>query len=99
MMLDSLATFSGNLTKEISDSMAQNSSQIASSVWEGFAVFIRPLVAVLGGLLGVYIIYKIVQGVLNYFQTKRIKRIDSNVQRLDRKVDEILSLLKKKKSK
>lgn len=81
----------------ISDSLLNSSSEITKSVLAGFLKTIGPILTIVGGLLGLYIIYKIIQAISNHLMKKRIKRIEERVQETNGKVNEILNILKKKK--
>lgn len=88
-------TISDNITGIISDSASSAIKPILSEIWK----ISYPIIEILGGLLVLYIIYRIIAGISNHLLRKRVKRIDKNVLELNSKVDEILSILKKKKSK
>jgi len=84
-----------NVTQAIEENTSELAKQALSFLWRK----ILPIVEILGGILVIYIIYKIILGISNHLLRKRVKRIDKNVQELNKKVDEILKFLKKKKSK
>jgi len=85
------------VSSNISDIISNNSAEIAKSSVSVFWEIVKPIIELLGGLLFLYIIYRIVQGISNHIMKKRIKRIEKNVEILNGKVDEILSILKNKK--
>lgn len=47
----------------------------------------------------IYLFYKIAQAIASYLLIRRIKRIDNNVLDLSKKVEEILSIIKKEHKK
>lgn len=81
-----------NITNEIVSQSSETMKQVLSNLFQT----LKPFLEILGGLIGLYIIYKIIQSITNHLLRKRIKRIDKNVQELNNKVDEVLSILKKK---
>jgi len=94
MLLESLSLQNANpnITQIISENTPDITSQILTSVWNQFL----PIVQILGGLLVIYIAYRIITAITSHLLRKRIKRIDNNVQDLNKKVDEILRVLSKK---
>ncbi len=88
-----------NLSSTITLNSSDAVSTIFSAAYSSLFEMLKPFLAVLGGLLGLYIIYKIISAVVSYFQNRRVKRIDSNIQEINKKVDEILAILKPKEDK
>jgi len=97
MILEPLALQNANpnITQIISENTSDITSQILTSVWNQFL----PIIQVLGGLLFLYIVYRIITAIASHLLRKRIKRIDLNVQDLNKKTDEILRILSKKEHK
>jgi hypothetical protein len=85
--------------QNITSLITSQSSEITKSVLTSLFEAAKPFLAVVGGLLGLYIIYKILQAISNQLLRKRIKRIDSNVNELNGKVNEILAILNKNRDK
>ncbi len=83
---------SENITDMIANSASSAIKPLLLEIWK----MALPIIEILGGILVLYIIYKIISSITNHLLKKRIKRIDKNVQDLNNKVDEILSILKKK---
>ncbi|MFH1711461.1 MAG: hypothetical protein ABH840_04075 [Nanoarchaeota archaeon] len=94
MILESLPiqNMNSNITGVITESTPEITSQILTSIWDK----ISPLIQILGGLLVIYIIYILIKSITSHLLKKRIKRIDKNVQNLNKKVDEILKIIDKK---
>ncbi|MBU3912688.1 MAG: hypothetical protein KKB21_04615 [Nanoarchaeota archaeon] len=90
-----MITSSQNISETITESASELTSQIFSSLWD--KVF--PLIQLLGGILVIYLFYKIAQAIASYLLIRRIKRIDNNVLDLSKKVEEILSIIKKEHKK
>jgi len=93
MLLESipLQNANPNITQIISENTSDITSQIFSTIWNQFL----PIIQVLGGLLFLYIVYRIIAAITSHLLRKRIKRIDLNVQDLNKKVDEILKIIQK----
>ncbi len=94
MFLEELPLKEGmqNITNEIVSQSSETMKQVTSNLFQT----LKPFLEILGGLIGLYIIYKIISSISNHLLKKRVKRIDENVQGLQKKLDEILSILKKK---
>jgi len=95
MLLESLPLQNANITEILADSTPGITNQILTTLWNQFL----PIVQILGGLLVIYIVYRIIVAITSHLLRKRIKRIDLNVQDLNKKVDEILKILGKKEEK
>ena len=92
------------LQQNLTDALTGTAAEAAKPIVAQLITILKPLIIALGGLIGLYIIYKIITAITGYLLKKRIKRMDKNIQELDKKVDEILKILKpkekeKKKSK
>ena len=81
----------------ITDIIQNSTSEALKPILSHIINIIKPILIVVGGILAIYIICRIILAIINHVQRKRIKRIDKNVHELLGKVDEILSILKKKK--
>ena len=92
MSLESMPPMPQNISQEIANSASEAVTPVLSILFQT----LEPFLIAIGGLLGLYIIYLIVQAIRNYFERKRLKRIDNNIIKLDKKTDEILKILKKK---
>lgn len=82
-----------NITSLIENSASEISQNIQSSIWQ----VISPIVKILGGIFAVYIIYLAVQAVLNHLLRKRVRKIEKNLENLNKKTDEIISILNRKR--
>jgi len=91
MFLETLPIMPENITETI----GQNTSELTKSFFSGVFKALMPVIEILGGILVLYIIYRIILAISDHLMKKRIKRIDENVQKLNKKVDEVLVNLKK----
>lgn len=84
-----------NITSMIANSASSAIKPLLSEIWK----MALPIIEILGGILVLYIVYKIISSITNHLLRKRVKQIDKNVQELQKKTDEILTILKSKKGK
>ncbi|MBM3234265.1 hypothetical protein FJZ19_04200 [Candidatus Pacearchaeota archaeon] len=75
--------------KDVVISNSQDAMKLAIS--EAFKQ-LAPFLEIIGGLIGLYIILKIIQAVSDFMFKRRVKRMDKNL-------GEILEILKNRKSK
>jgi len=95
MLLETLPLQNANITEILAENTSSLTNQILTSLWNQFL----PIVQILGGLLVIYILYRIIIAINSHLLRKRIRRIDNNVQDLNKKVDEILKIIGKKDEK
>lgn len=84
-----------NITQAIEQSASETSKQVFLNIWQK----ILPFIEILGGVIVIYIIYRLVAGISNHLLKTRVKRIDKNVQEIQEQVGEVLKILKKSKKK
>ncbi len=80
---------------EIEVLILENLPQVIRENFSGLIIFIQAV----GIVFIVYVIYLIVNGVLRWKDRRRLKRIESKIDRLERKVDTLIRKKKKKKKK
>jgi hypothetical protein len=73
----------------VKDAVLANSSEVMKQTALEIFKQLSPLIEILGGLIGLYIIIKIIQAISDLLLKKRIKRMDRNLQ-------EILEILRTK---
>lgn len=80
---------------------ALNNSNITQLVYENLKDnilnLVKPFLALIGGLVGLYILYVIIAGILSYLSEKRIKKIYTNTEDIIRRLDKIEKIIEKKK--
>jgi hypothetical protein len=86
----------GGLEKDVSGMVKDAASDALKPIVNDILAKIMPVIIALGGLLVLYLIFKLVYAITNHLMKKRVKRIDKRVESLEWKVDEILDILKKK---
>ncbi len=86
MVLENI-TLPNNITNL--NSIINDSSELVNLIISNLIEKIRPFLAIMGGILGLYILYLIIKTISDTLLKRRIKRIDKNVKEIKQNIKEI----------
>ena len=89
----------GEATLDVLNSTPEITNQIFGTLMNNLETAIKPFLAIIGGLFGLYILYFLTHSILTYFRDKRIKQTHANTEEILKRLERIEKLLEKKKKK